>query len=234
MIVLYTAIVGEDCPDLPSVACENPEIRCLLFTDKVFESTAGWEVLPVDPLRAIVSGHPRRLARAHKILAQEVLPPETTVSIWLDGNHFLKPILAAEASKPAWDLILSDFSDEMPGSCRLKTFRHSRRNCVYQEAQACIQLGKDDPQVIRSQIDRYHADGYPYHNGLAETTCVIRKHCEQTSDFNMRWWAQLCQGSFRDQLSFDYTLWSANRPKGWLDFLPGTAWENVFFGWKAH
>ena len=93
-----------------------------------------------------------------------------------------------------------------------------KRDCVYQEANAIFKLGqepgktfKDNPYVIKEQMERYIADGYPQNNGLAFTCGVVRKHNEPTTINVMEdWWTEIKYGSKRDQLSFDYVAWKTS------------------------
>ena len=47
---------------------------------------------------------------------------------------------------------------------------------IYEEAKACISLGKDSREVIREQINRYRSEGYPKNIGMVETGIMLRKH----------------------------------------------------------
>ena len=82
--------------------------------------------------------------------------------------------------------------------------KHPTRDCVYQEANACIMLGKDDTDVINEQMDRYEADGYPEGNGMVQTGITFRKYTEAVVELGDMWWNQVNIGSKRDQLSFNY------------------------------
>ena len=41
---------------------------------------------------------------------------------------------------------------------------------------------------------------------LAACGIVVRKNTETVNRLNEKWWAEICRGSSRDQLSFPYTL----------------------------
>ncbi len=109
--------------------------------------------------------------------------------------------------------------------------RHQYRQCIYSELEACISLGKDQVSTMREQVDRYRAAGYPHNNGLAETTLVLRRRCEAVARLERAWWAEICRGSCRDQLSFDYVCWRHNMC---YDKLPWPTWHTPYFSWQAH
>lgn len=50
-------------------------------------------------------------------------------------------------------------------------FHDDRIEPRYDEAEVCISLKKDDPSVIRRQVERCRAVGYPPQNGMP--TCGV-------------------------------------------------------------
>lgn len=87
----------------------------------------------------------------------------------------------------------------------LALFSHPTRNCVYDEGQACIDLEKDDPKRIRSQVEAYCAQDYPPHNGLFYGGILLRRHGDPSLlSFMERWFQELGRYSLRDQISFPY------------------------------
>lgn len=86
---------------------------------------------------------------------------------------------------------------------------HPSRNCIYEEAKRCYK--RDDPKIIKKQMDFYRSEGHPKNNGLIATGIIIRKHHRQNVEKHCeKWWEQLRVWSFRDQLSFNYILWKYN------------------------
>ena len=53
-------------------------------------------------------------------------------------------------------------------------------------------------------IRKLKSKGYKKNQGLAMTGIIIRKHTERIKRLNEKWWAEVCRGSKRDQLSFNY------------------------------
>lgn len=131
----------------------------------------------------------RRNSRAPKILSHQFC--DTEYSIWIDGNIALRidPLVLVTR-----ELAQSD----------LAVFTHPDRSCIYDEAEVCIALGLDDPDVIRRQMNTYAGDGYGKGLGLAEANVIIRRHTENVIEFNNAWWSEYCAHSVRDQLSFMY------------------------------
>jgi len=84
---------------------------------------------------------------------------------------------------------------------------HGERNCIYKEAELCIERKFDYVELIRKQIQKYKAEGYPENNGLHEGTVILRRHTEDIKRFDEAVWAEICSGSTRDQLSLNYIAW---------------------------
>ena len=196
--VVYTAIFGGYEGLLPQRSFPGVDYVC--FSDAPVRAKP-WTVRYVPPPES----DPTRCARKYKILPHHYFP-EYERSIWMDGNY----------------LFVGDIDDLMEKTLRnhnMAYFDHrssvaDSRDCVYEEYASIIELGrasgsfKDDPVVMRKQVERYRAEGYPAHNGLIFSSVLIRRHHAEDVVATMeRWWRELSQGSKRDQLSFNYAAW---------------------------
>ena len=93
----------------------------------------------------------------------------------------------------------------------LLAYRHPERECIYDEAEICILLGKDQTETIRAQMEKYHQCGYPEKNGLIWGAILYRKHHDVTLiATEQTWFEEVKNGSRRDQLSFNYACWKNN------------------------
>ena len=223
--VIYTAIFGDyDYLERPQVVPKGFDFIC--FTDSEIKSDF-WEVRKVTPLYQDST----RNARKYKILPHRFLQ-NYDISIWMDGNFLIRGDL-----NELLDNYLSDVNfachDHM--NCALDP-----RNCVYQEAQAIIWLGendpnkryKDDPTIIKTQVDKYFQEGYPRENGLIVSGVLLRKHNQKDVVTTMeRWWEEIKYGSKRDQLSFDYSVWKTNLK---YNYIEGDIRDNKYFKLLSH
>lgn len=224
MLVIYTAIIGpagDRLRALPFVPDDNSKAVAFL-DDEALEGLGrpgeiwnGWELR--TPARCL-SANPRRQARQHKLMPHELFP-EAEATLWIDGC--LTPRV------PIRQLV----DRYLTGGIDMATFRHMERNCVYQEAEACLKMRKDSPELIRLQVARYREEGYPSGMGLAETTAVLRRHTNEIRAFNHRWWTELSTGSLRDQLSFDYSCWYCGIRYRHLE---GCRIDSPLFHWTQH
>jgi hypothetical protein len=93
----------------------------------------GWQCRTI----ANVSDDPVRNAKIHKVLSHKYFPDEE-YSLWLDGNVVVN-----------FDFPLRQLVSEYLSDCDLAVFKHSRRTCIYQEAQTIIHQRLDDPGIVR-------------------------------------------------------------------------------------
>ncbi len=185
-VAFFTALVGDyDVLGEPGVVDVGADY--FVFTDQARPEDI-WQPRPLrhsDP-------NPTRMARFVKLHPHEHLDGYD-FAIWLDAN--LRPAAVAEAFIPA----SSDFD--------LLAWHHPKRDCVYDEAEVCVSLGKDDPEIIAAQVQRLRDNGYPEKAGLVESSVlVVNLKRPGVRGFFDAWWRALDTGSYRDQLSFNPTL----------------------------
>lgn len=201
-IAIYTSITASK--DSVKTPWHRAGVDLVLFSDEA-PVDRSWGVR--HPCNLFTD--PRRNSRAPKILAHQYLPGYD-FSLWVDGSVRLLV--------PAHVLI-----DSFLGDSDIALFKHQCRDCIYDEATACMEQGLDHPDVISTQMVRYRAAQYPARNGLSECGVLLRRHTPSIEAFNNAWWAEYCRHSCRDQLSVDYVLRNHDiRPT----FLPGSIVEN--------
>ncbi len=139
----------------------------------------------------------KKLSRKIKTLNHQWVG-EYDVSIALDGSMY-----------PNCDL--NDFMKIfLPVDEKIDMAMHDRkiRKGVYHEAAKCMSKKKDDPELIRQQIDFYRKEGLPDDTGIISCGIILRKHNRANVEKHCeKWWEQLKKWSYRDQLSFNYILW---------------------------
>lgn len=198
---VYTAIFGGYEALLPQRRIPGVDFVC--FADRDVRARP-WKTVRVEPH----VGDATRDARRYKILPHRFLT-EYDISIWIDANY----------------LVVGDVDELIDIALRssnIGVFDHSQtavdpRNCTYEEFDEIMRLHneknayKDDPEVMRAQIERYRREGYPPGNGLAFSAAIVRRHHAPDVVRTMeRWWKEVSDGSRRDQLSFNYVAWVEN------------------------
>lgn len=179
---------------------QKVDFICFTDDDIPNASSLGWKILPMpQELDGLSNVKKQRIVKIcpHKWLR------EYDTSIWMDGSFQI-----------CADIL--DFIHQYDlEKCSLYTRIHPARNCIYKEAEACINLRKDSRSVIEAQINKYKSENYPCNIGLAETGIILRKHHDLKCQLLCNMWAsEILVGSHRDQLSFNYACWK-------IHFLPG-------------
>lgn len=209
--VAYTAIIGKyDSLKEPKVISEGFDYVC--FTDDDALKSSIWKIRLVKNPQGLDSS---RLSRKIKILCTAFLK-EYDLSIWVDGSISI-------------NCDLNIFLDKNFNGEDIVLLAHPEDNCVYEEAKACITLGKDDEEIISKQMEGYKSEGYPVKNGMIAAGLMIRNHHgNKIDEFMNSWWNEVYSKSKRDQLSFNYVLWKHKLSVGYCDF-----WEtfNSDFEW---
>lgn len=190
--VVYTAIVNNYNP-LRNPTSIDPQLDYVCFTDQpkwfALANNTIWQGRPFPKTDLDAT----RMNRQVKLLPHRFFR-QYEYSVYVDGSIDIIGDIRA---------LLEKYDHP-----RMLSFNHPHRSCIYEEGQVCSALGKDDPQVIAQQLDRYRSEGFPENFGLIEGGVLIRRHNEPAIVKLMEdWWRELLSQSRRDQLSFPYVAW---------------------------
>ena len=186
---VYTCITG-DYDTLKNLNYRDNNFDYICFTNNREITSDFWDVIYISENLDNLT-----LARKIKILGHERLE-KYDLTIWLDG--------AIQLRKP-----LSTFLDEC---CDLNEydmigFKHSDRDCIYDEMDACVYFYKETIENVSRLTKLLEKEKYPKHNGLIESTVLVRKNKADVKKLMKLWFEMVSKYSRRDQLSFDYCLW---------------------------
>jgi len=214
-ITVITAITGGKDKLKPQP--EYPGVQYMAFLDKEVSDSNWITKRACDKFK-----NPVMNAKIHKILSHKYC--DTPYIVWMDGNCTLK--------QDPHELI------KLMGKTDYAFFKHPGRDCLYEEAEACVQLEKGDVLEIAEQLKQYAKDNFPENKGLCECTCFIRKNNPKANEMFEKWWMEITRYSERDQLSFPVVFeneqWGTI--PGSIGFLkdneafPG----NKYFKWSKH
>lgn len=153
-------------------------------------------------------------AKIYKVLPHLFL--DTDYSIWIDGSVTLKV-------EP--EVLIALLEEKEIG-----VFTHPDRTNILEEADVCINWELGDPEIINKQLDRYRKRQFDLDNsGLGACYIVVRKHTPEINTLNEKWWAEICRGSVRDQISFPYVY--KDKVKY---FIKPNSNDNEYFKRKGH
>ena len=216
--VIYTTIFGGyDELTEPNFVPDGWDFIC--FTDTDLKSK-NWKIVKTTPFY----NDNTRNAKQYKVLPHRHLS-DYEYSIFIDGNMTIR-------NNP--DELISNYLS----NSNVAFFDHNKnlldpRDCIYKEAEIIFEFGrrngnyKDNPELIKSQMEKYISEGYPKDNGLITGMIIIRKHNEKDCVKVMEdWWTEIKYHSRRDQLSFNYVAWKNNTN---FNYLPGDSRDNKWF-----
>jgi hypothetical protein len=228
-VAVYSAIFG-GYDSLKQPVAQNVACDFICFTDSLPAGRNGaWQLVHV-PTGNI---HPRMQAKYFKLMSHDVFPdgrlarqyanspetPQYDFTVWIDGRGqivsetFIQDITAV-VDESGWAL-----------------FRHSRRDCIYDEAEVSLQYKKYHTVPIREQVESYRQQGHPAHGGLYECGIIARREplFPRLREANVRWWEENLGWTYQDQLSLPVVLRedSSRAPA----IIPGAMFNNHWTAW---
>ncbi len=213
-ICVYTCVTGTY--DIVKDPWVQEGIDYILFTNNKRITSCKWNVIYIEDenLDNI------RLARKIKILGHPYLK-KYDISIWMDASCYINVSIAH---------FIYDICEILKYD--MVSFKHSVRDCIYEEGYACLACGKGEPSLIYKQLERYKNEGYPTHNGLIESPILVRWHRKKEVKELMKYWfKEIKNESSRDQLSFNYCL--HHHPIRLL-LLDENVFDCPYFVWMNH
>lgn len=200
--IIYTAIYGNK-DNLHDPKYVQDDVDYICFTEHDFKSDV-WEI----KRHPSIYNDSCRDAKRFKILPHFYFYwNHYKYSIWIDGNIIQRNNI---------NEIIKKYLDN---NNSFAAFNHNynkldSRDCIYKEYDAIMKLGKqngqykDDPELMKNQIEKYKNKGYPKENGLTTNMILFRRHNNKECIKVMNdWWNEICYNSRRDQLSFNYIAW---------------------------
>ena len=205
-LVIVTANIGQ-FDNIREDHYRQTNCRFVMFTDDKDAKSSLWELIQIR--RKFVD--PRQESRMYKWLFHKYLP-DVEYSLWVDADVSIK-------------IDINELIGKYLKNADIAIYPHRARNCIYKEAEKCIELKLDYVNVIKKQIEEYRLENYPDNNGLHESHIMLRRHTEEIKRFNEAVWANICSGSLRDQLSLNYIAWKLGIK---INNLPNSEQANSF------
>jgi len=174
---------GSDQLMLPLAIRNDFDYFC--FSDEKMNTHGLWKLCKSPYYHS----EPARIARYIKMHLNSLFSEYDAV-IWCDANIRFD------------DSIYTIFDDFISCDSDASFIKHPNRNCIYEEANACIKLSKDNSSIIQSQMLRYKDINIKENIGMFETGLYfIKPKNKNVNDFYNAWWKEIAIGSRRDQLS---------------------------------
>jgi hypothetical protein len=153
-------------------------------------------------------------AKIYKVLAHKFL--DTDISIWLDGNIY--PLVSEDKMIKEW-----------LGDADMAVFEHNHHWTIHKEVEVIRKMFKSRPWIYEEAKEQ--VKNYP---DLPLSMCgmIIRRHTPLVERFNEAWWAEICVGGQRDQLSFPVVLKRFKDLK--VNYIKGNIKNHPYLRYEEH
>jgi len=204
-LVIYTALFGQ-YDDLIEPAQKYEECDFICFTDQKDLKSDIWEIRLIETIDLA----PNMMNRKYKILPHIYLP-EYQYSLYIDAN--------IELLKNPFQVL-----NLIRDNTLIAVLKHEVRDCIYDEAKACVIHGKSNLTDTIEQVLMYKSNKFPKHFGLGANRIIFREHNNQEIISLMEefWQEYKKWNTKRDQLILMYLIWKRNIKLNFID-------ENDFF-----
>lgn len=190
-VAIYTAATTDSSIIYePSVISEYCDYIC--FTNQSTLESSSWQMKPF-PENGLDS---HRKEKQVKVLSHLLLP-EYAYTIWIDNTIEIKDSINELIEETLFN-----------GDFDVYAFNHPQNDSVYTEAESFMKDKMDRKETVAFQMKQYKEQLYPEHNGLSDTSILLRNnHSQQLNAIMEQWWEEITTYSFIDQLSFDFITW---------------------------
>lgn len=209
--LVYTVIFG-DYDHLAELEFITPGVDYICVTDNENITSKTWNILLIEASDDAIG-----LNRRYKIKPMEFFDYDE--SIYIDGNISITGDL-----NYIFDKYLSD--------SYISISPHPFRNCLYDEAEVCVEIGKAKKEQVHLQLVRYMKNKFPRNYGLYENNVIVRKHNSSVKKIMDLWYSEFQNYTKRDQLSLCYCFWKFNVKCSPL--LEGPRYSDKYFNFRLH
>lgn len=169
----------------------------ILYTDNKNLKSDIWDIRPLSKEYESIDD-PKRIAMMHRIEFYKLFERSSYENIiCVHGDVLIKNDL-------------NDFLNEYELDDRdydVVFMQHPERNCAYEEALIIKEVKLDHPVLVDKAVKKYKDAGYPKNNGLFATSLIVMKNNDNCINLFKTWSNEYVNGSRRDQLSVNYSLW---------------------------
>lgn len=200
-IAIYTCITGNyDQVYEPMFVPDNCDF--FVITDQEIPKESYWKKIDTGSyveqyLNEKQKTNPITVSRFFKMFPFEVFK-DYRYSIYIDANFEIYTDL-------------TEYVHKINSQYGLGFFQHEDRDCVYDEARRCVELGKDSSENLAKCVEYLRKQGMPYNYGLLAGGFIVRDHSNtRVISLMQAWWDAYNQLSCRDQISLPFILYKNN------------------------
>ena len=195
-IAVYTCIIGKYDGILePLFKPDNVDYYAI--TDFEIPEDSMWKRIDVADYKSELQGMDNVLKNRFFKMHPEKVFGDYRFSVYVDGNIRICTDMTEYINR------ISD--------CGVSMFLHAQRQCVYDEARACVNMGKATKEEVDRQISHLKNEGMPENYGLPTCNVIVREHNKPRCIKMMNdWWDEFNKHVKRDQRSFPLVLYKNN------------------------
>jgi len=209
-VVLYTAIFGPFDQLKPMTFVDDFDYFCI--SDRAIDAPKPWKIISVSR-----PSHDRSKSARYFKHKPSIFFSHYDYNIWLDATHFQKSSLLG-----------------LIGVQDICAMSHYESKTIMDEFESCVRLRKDNPDLMKMQVDSYYRDGFDDSTGVFSTACLIRRNTKSVEALQEIWWQQIDRWSRRDQISFPYCLWKLKMSCGVIPGFCRSFYHSDYFSMKPH
>lgn len=194
-IAIYTCVVGDyDNLQVPLLRFEN--VDYYLFTDNVIKYSKYSSVYKIVAVPQEILDKGNIIANRYLKFHPHEFLKDYDYTMYFDGNVRV----IADVRK---------FVNVINKKTGIAMHVHRERNCIYDEAKACILLRRGNKLNLQKQMEGYQKEGFPKKYGMNEATVIVcDNHSEVCQKLLGAWYDEfLSSNSLRDQIAWPYVLW---------------------------
>lgn len=183
--VVYTVLLGKKYKlNEPKHFNKDWNLKC--FTDQNI-SSKNWEIINIKKFE-----DPRKKSREIKIVNHTFF--DYDICLYLDARFTIRTDLDSMVKK-----YLKKNIAVMSRKKRVSSYKG--------EIDLCIKLNLDSETILTKQFNQYKSDGFPSNSTLYSPGIMLKRNTKKTRKFMELWYNEVNKHSYRDIVSFAYTLW---------------------------
>jgi tetratricopeptide (TPR) repeat protein len=215
---VYTSFTGSyDTLKLPERIDENFDYY--VFTD---EPVNGFGVFKISPLNQTKFKNDGPRATRYPKTHPHVLLNGYEVALWVDSSLMIVGDLMP---------LIKDF---LKSRNAIGSATHPTRASLREEFQACIDLRKDNPRILKKQLRFYENQHFGTNDLSNNGVLIFNLRSKKLAKILELWWEQICRFSKRDQLSFNYALFKNSEDRYRITRPPADIRNSKLFIYTPH
>ena len=180
---------GYDVLKIPTFI--DDRIDYIAYTDD--DKADGFGVYDIRPLPYPDLDGPRsiRYVKTHP----HVLLKQYDIVVWVDTSFLIT------------DNIYPLIQRFQKSGLAIGSTPHQIRSSIQDEAEACIDLNKENPDVLTKQVEDYTNDGFDGKILAENGILMFNRKSKKLGPVLETWWTEILNRGKRDQISFGYSLY---------------------------